>query len=86
MVLEPCLHYHSYNNPLSGAVYLPVSPEFGEDLLSNLVTCDVSSYINSVFASSGEWSTTSAVFGTGTTEHKPPFNRQLPEHTCRHPI
>jgi len=110
-----------------------VSPDFAEDLLSDLVTCDVSSYINSVFASSvpwvpevflacggnfrcwpkadtaedltetgnrarkvsgtqgtssGEWSTTSAMVGAGTTEHKPPFNRQLqlPEHTCRHPI
>ena len=63
-----------------------MSLEFGEDLLSDVVTCDVSSYINSVFASSGEWSITSAVVGAGTTEHKPPFNRQLPEHTCRHPI
>lgn len=67
MVLEPRLHYHSYNNPLSDADYLPVSPEFGEDLLSDLVTCDVSSYVNSVFASSGEWSKTSVVLGTGTT-------------------
>ena len=86
MVLEPCRHYHSYNNTLSDAVYPPVSPEFGEDLLCDLVTCDVSSYINSVFALSREWSTTSALVGAGTTEHKPPFNRQLPEHTCRHPI
>ena len=86
MVFEPCLHYHSYNNIPSDADHLPVSPEFGEDLLSDLVTCDVSGYINSVFASSGEWSTTNALVGAGTTEHKPPFNRQLPEHTCRHPI
>ena len=45
-----------------------MSLEFGEGLLSDLVTCDVSSYINSVFASSGEWSTTSAVIGAGTTK------------------
>ena len=49
------------------ADYLPVIPEFGEDLLSDVVTCDVSSYISSVFASSGEWSTTIAVVGAGTT-------------------
>ena len=47
--------------------YVPVSPEFGEDLLSDLATCDVSSYINSFVSSSSECSTATVVVGSAPT-------------------
>ena len=57
----------SCNNLLDDADYVPVSPEFGEDLLTDLVTCDVSSYINSFVASSSECLTATVVVGTAPT-------------------
>ena len=47
--------------------YVPVSPEFGEDLLSDLATCDVGSYINSFVSSSSECSTATVVVGSAPT-------------------
>ena len=53
----------SYNNVLD----VPVSPEFGQDLISDLGTGDVNNYLNSFIASSSESSTASVVVSTAPT-------------------
>ena len=53
----------SYNNLLD----VPVSPEFGKDLISDWGTGDVNNYLNSFIASSSESSTASVVVSTAPT-------------------
>ena len=53
----------SYNNLLD----VPVSPEFGKDLISDLGTGNVNNYLNSFIASSSESSTASVVVSTAPT-------------------
>ena len=54
----------SYNNSLDDLDYVPVSPEFSEDLISDLKTSDVNHYINSFIASNTESSTASVEVST----------------------
>lgn len=53
----------SYNNLLD----VPVSPEFGKDLISDWGTGDVNNYLNSFIVSSSESSTASVVVSTAPT-------------------
>ena len=57
----------SYNNSLDDLDYVPMSPEFSEDLISDLGTSDVNNYINSFIASNTESSTASVVVSTAPT-------------------
>ena len=56
-----------YNNSLDDLDYVPVSPEFSEDLISDLGTGDVNNYINSFIASNTESSTASVVVSIAPT-------------------
>ena len=57
----------SYNNSLDNLDYVRVSPEFSEDLISDLGTGYVNNYINSFIASNTESSTASVVVSTAPT-------------------
>jgi len=54
----------SYNSSLDDLDYVPVSPEFSEDLISDLGTGDVHNYKNSFIASNTESSTASVEIST----------------------
>ena len=57
----------SYDNSLDDLDYVPVSPEFSEDLITDLGTGDGHNYINSLIASNTESSTASVVVSTAPT-------------------